>query len=159
MSTPLILWILIFLSSCEYVVAQEQLAALLGLNGTTTRIPVTSIAAFAANVDTEAANKQFCNYLCQEIGVVEDIIRQKEDKILEILSSQGMVAGSQICGSDIGDKDQVLEMAYHQYCKDLYRIGFTEDLIPPKARILEILRSQPVAASSQSSGRSTGDKG
>ena len=83
------------------------------------------------------------------------MIQQKKDEILEILRSQGMVASSQIqvTGRDTGDKDRVLEVAYHKYCKDLHRMGFTEDLIPPKAKILEILRSQGVVASSQSGGR------
>ena len=111
-----------------------------------TRIPVSSIATFAANPDIEEAYKQFGEGLNQ-IGVTEDMIRQKEDKILEILRSQDMVASSPIGGSDTRDKDQVLETAYHEYCSDLYRMGFTKNLIPPKAAILEILRSRGVVAS------------
>ena len=145
------LWILTCLSSCEYAVVQAQLAILLGLDSTSTRIPINSIAAFAANADPEIAYDQFCNDLCQ-IGITEDIIWQKKDGILEILRSQGMVAKSPIGGSGTSDKDQVLEAAYHEYCNDLYRMGFTEDLMPPKARVLKILRSRGIVSSSQSGG-------
>ena len=131
------------------------MAALLGLHGPTSRISVTSIAAFAMNANTKIAFDQFCKDLCQ-IGITEDIIRLKEDEILEILTSQGMVAASsQFCGNDTGDNDQVLEMAYHEYYNDLYRMGFTKDLIPPKAKILEILRSRGVVTS----GTNTKEKG
>ena len=147
--------ILILLYSCQYIEVQAQLAALLRFHAI--GIPVSSIATFAANPDIEVAYKQFCEGLNQ-IGVTEDMIQQKEGEILEILRSQDMVASSQICGNDAGDKDQVLETAYYEYCEDLHRMGFTEDLIPPKARILEILRSRGVVASSQS-GRTTEDEG
>ena len=131
------------------------MAALLGL-GTNS---VTSIAAFAATANTETAFEQFCKELYQ-IGATEDMIRQKEDKILEILSSQGMAASSQIGDDDTGDKDTgdkdpVLEAAYEEYCKDLYRIGVTEGLIRQKeGEIREILRSRGMVTSSN-----TGDKG
>ena len=124
----------------------------------TTRIPVSSIATFAANPDIEVAYKQFCEGLNQ-IGVIEDMVQQKKGEILEILRSQCMVASIQICGNDTGDKDQVLETAYHKFCEDLYQMGLTKDDIPPKARILEILRSRGVVGSSQSGGRNTGDTG
>ena len=75
------------------------------------------------------------------------MIRQKEHQIHAILKSQGIVVSSRIGGSD---KDQALEMAYHDYCKHLYEIGFTEDLIPPKDTIIEILRSRGMLASTQS---------
>ena len=150
------LWILIFLSSCEYVVVQTQLAVLLGLHGTNTRIPVNSIATFAANSNLEIASKQFCEDLCQ-IGITEEIIRQKEDEILEILRSQGMVS-SQIVASD-RDEDRVLEMAYKQFCEELFQIGVTKALIPPKYKVLGILRSRSKVASCQSGGGNMGDKG
>ena len=143
--------------SCQYIEVQEQLATLLCLPGTNSRIPVTSIAAFVANTGTETAYKQFCNDL-YEVGVTEDMARQNKDEILEILKSQGMVASTQVGCSDIRDK-HALETAYHEYCKDLYRIGFTEDLIPPKARILAILRSRGMVASSNTGGSNTRDKG
>ena len=82
------------------------------------------------------------------------MIWQKEDQILEILKSQGIVVSSRIGGSD---KDQALEMAYHEYCKHLYEIGFTEALIPPKDSILEILRSRGVVASTQCGDGNTQD--
>ena len=89
------------------------------------------------------------------------MIRDKENKILDILKSHGMVASSQIRDSDrdIGDKDQELETAYKEYCKDLYRIGFTDDMIlQQKDKILGILRSR--GAVSQTGGSSEiGDKG
>ena len=156
--------ILIFLSSCEYAAVQAQLAALLGLCGTNSSIPVPPIASFAANADTEAAYKQFCKYLHQEIGVTDDIIRQKEDEIFEILRSQGMVDCNQIGDSKVRDQDrieqeQLLEMAYKEFCESLYQLGVTEDLQPPKDKILRILRSRGVVASSQTSGRDTEDQG
>ena len=147
-SASLILWILIPLFSCQYTEVQVQLAALLDLDGTTSKISIASIASL------EMAYKQFCNDLSQ-IGVTEDVIRRKGDRILEILKSQGIIASSRTGSSD---KDQVPETAYHEYCKHLYKIGFTEDLIPPKARILEILRSRSVNASSQSGDRNTKDE-
>ena len=137
---------------------QTQLATLLGL-GTNSGISVTSIAAFAATANTETAFEQLCKGLYQ-IGATEDMIRQKEEKILDILTSHGMVASTQISGDDTGDedtedKDPVLEAAYEEYCKDLYRIGVTEDLIRQKeGEIREMLRSRGMVTSSN-----TGDKG
>ena len=157
LSASLILWILIFLCSCEYKEVQAQLATLLGLHGMNSGISVTSIASFAANTNTETAYKQFCKELYR-IGVTEDIIQQEKDKILEILRSQGMVTSSQIGKKDGGDKDQKLEMAYKEYCKDLYRIGFTDDMIQ-KDKILGILRSRGVASSQAGGSSNIGDKG
>ena len=157
------LWILIFLSSCEYAAVQAQLATLLGLRGTNSasRIPVTPIASFAANADTgtETASKQFCEHLHQKFGVAEDIIRQKEDEILEMLRSQGMVDSSQFGRSKVREEDQVLETAYKEFCESLYQLGVTEDMQPPRDKILKILRSRGVVTSSQSGGRNTEDKG
>ena len=110
-----------FLSSCQYIEVQAQLAALLGLHGTNSRISITSIASFAANTNTETAYKQFCKDL-HLIGITGYRIRYKEDEILEILKSQGMVA-SQIVASDTRDEDQVLETAYRQFCEELFQIG------------------------------------
>ena len=152
------LWILIFQSSCQYIEVRAQLAALFNLDGTNPKIPMTPIASFAANTNTEMAYKQFCKDLYQ-IGVNEDMIRQNEDKLLEILRSQDMVASNQIGDSDIEDKNQVLEVAYKEYCKDLYRVGFTDDMLPPKDKILAVLRSRGVITSSQSGSTNTGDKG
>ena len=71
-----------------------------------------------------------------------------------------MAASSQLKGSKVGDQDQELEMAYKKICKNLHRIGATEDMLLPKAKILEILRSRGVVASSRTGGDSnTGDKG
>ena len=152
------LWILTFLPSCEYAVAQAQLAALFGLNGTKS-IPVTLIASFAANDDPKMAYKQLCEGLCQ-IGITGGIIRQKEDKILEILRSQGMVASSRIVASDTrNEEDQIIEAAYEQFCKELFQIGVTEDLIPPRYKVLGILKSRGMVASHQSSGSNMGGKG
>ena len=180
LSTSLILHILIFQSSCEYTKVQAQLVVLLGPHGTNSRIPVTPIASFAANTNTEAAYKQFCNDLSQprhtekctrvltlkkkkkndlsQLGVTENIIWQKEDKIREILKSQGMVGRSQIDDNNVGDQDQ-LETAYQELCKELYQIGITKDLIPPKDRVLGILRSRRMVASGQSDGSDIGDTG
>ena len=151
---------LTFQSSCEYMEVQARLTALLGFHGTAyPRISVTSIAAFAANTNPEVAFKQLQKDLYQ-LGVPEDLIQKKEDKIREILKSQGMVARRQIVSSDTGDKDQELETAYKESCKHLYELGFTEDLIPPKPRVLKILKSRVAVArsvvASQSGG---GDKG
>ena len=159
MSASLILEILILQSSCDYIEAHAQLTTLLGLPGTPkSRISVTSIAAFAANTntDTETAYIQFCKDL-YEIGVPEDLIQKKEDEIRGILESQGMVASSQVGSSDTGDdKDQILETAYEEYCKALFQAGFTADMLPPKDKILRVLRARLIAANSQSDG---GDKG
>ena len=144
---------------------QAQLAALLGLCGTAnSRIPITSIVCFAANTDTKTAYKQFCNDLYQ-IGVTEDMVQGKEDRILEILRSQSMVASSQIRGSNARDQDQVLDIlgaAYKRFFQDLHHIGVTEEdmlLLPPKDKILEILRSRGILASNQSGGSNSGYKG
>ena len=155
--------ILICLSSCEYVVTQAQLTALFALDTVSTLnsanpIPITPIASFAAKADTETAYKQFCKDLCQ-IGITEDIIRQKEDKILEVLKSQGMVSNSQIVASDTREEDQVLEAAYKQFCEELLQIGVTEDLILPKYKVLGILKSRVKVASRQSGGSNMGDQG
>ena len=143
-----------FLSSCEYIAVQEQLAVLLG---TTSRISIASIATFAANTNTntntETAYKQFCQDLSS--WAPEDLIQKHGDEIREILKSQGMIASSQIA-SDTGD---VLETAYEEYCEDLYRVGFTVDMLPPKDKILQVLRSRGVVASSQSGGRDKGQLG
>ena len=135
------------------------------------KISVTSIAAFAANAsaNTETAFEQFCKGLYQT-GATKDMIRQKEDKILEILTSHGMVASSQIGGSgtgdednedkDDGDKDEVLEAAYTEYCKDLQSMGMTEDMIRQnEGKIREVLRSRGMVADSNAGGSSIGDKG
>ena len=133
---------------------------LLGLHGTNfTTVPVTSIASFAANTKTEIAYKQFCKDLYQ-IGVTEDIIQQKKGQILKILKSQGMVTSSPI--DNIGDEDQVLEIletAYKELCESLCHTRVTEDMLLPKDKIIEILRSRGVVANSQTGGKNTGDKG
>ena len=133
------------------------MAALLGFHS---GISVTSIASFAANSNTEMAYKHFCKDLYR-IGVTEDIVQQKGDEILEILRSQGMVApSSQIGGSDIEEKDQVLEVAYKEYCKNLYKIGFTDKMIlQQKDEILGILRSRGMVASSNTRGSNIRDEG
>ena len=121
------------------------MATLLGLHGTAnSRISIASIASLTTNT-TETAYKQFYNDLYR-IGVTEDMVRQKEDEILEILRSQGMVASSHI--GDSG-KDHVLEAAYKDYCKVLYRMGFTTNMIlREKDEILRILRSRGMVARS-----------
>ena len=86
------------------------------------------------------------------------MVREKEDKILEILRSQGMVS-SQIAVNNIREEDQVLEAAYKQFCGELLQIGVTEDLILPKYKVLGILKSRVKATSRQSDGGNIGDKG
>lgn len=83
------------------MVAQTQLTTILGLDSSNSRIPLSSIASFAANPNTEIAYKQFCGDV-YEIGVTEDMIHQQEDNILEILRSQGMITRSQTSGSNSG---------------------------------------------------------
>ena len=121
---------------------------------------MTSIAAFAANTNIETAYTQLCEELYQ-IGVPKDLIQKNEDEIREILKSQDMVARIQISSSDTRDKDQALETAYQEYCKDLYRVGFTDDMLPPKDKILRVLRSRGVGmvASSQGGGKDKGQLG
>ena len=88
------------------------------------------------------------------------MVRQKEDEILEILRSQGIISSSQIGDNGNGGKDHVLEAAYKSYCDDLYRMGFTEDMIlQQKDQILGILRSRDTVARSNISGSSIEDKG
>ena len=79
----------------------------LGLHRTGSRISVTSIASVVENVNTREAYKEFCGNL-HRIGVTEDMIRQKEREILKILRPQGMVAGSQVGGSNIRNQGQFL---------------------------------------------------
>ena len=120
---------------------------------------MTSIGSFAANTDTDTAYRQFCQDL-DRVGVSEVVMRQKEDKILEILRSQDMVASGESSGSDIEDQDRELEAAYEQFCKDLYNVGMTKALMPPKDEILKMLKSRGMVSSSQTGGSSnTGDKG
>ena len=125
------------------------MAALLGLHGTiNSGISTTSIASFAANTNTniETAYKQFCDDLYR-IGVPKDMIQQNKDKIFEILRSQDMVASNQI---DVRGKERVLEAAYKEHCRSLYRLGFTDNMIlQQKDEILRILRSRIMAASSK----------
>lgn len=83
------------------------MTAALGLHRTTSRVSVTSIASFAENTNTREAYKQFCKNLYQ-IGVTEDMIRQKEQEILEILKSQTKVASTQLSSNSIGDQAQLL---------------------------------------------------
>ena len=135
---------------------QAQLNALLGLHGTAnSRISITSIASFAANT-TETAYEQFCKDLYQ-VGVTEDMLRWKEDRILDILRSQGMVASREVGHSNVRKQ---LETAHLELCQDLYQAGVTEVMLP---NILRILRSRGMIrgmiAGSQSGGRNTGDKG
>ena len=91
----------IFHFSCAYIEIQKQLATILGLHHTNSEISVTSIASFAANTDTQAAYTQFCKDLYQ-IGVKEGTILQKENEILDVFKSQGMVS------NDIRDQGQLL---------------------------------------------------
>ena len=137
-----------YYSSCEYTEVQAQLTAILGPNS---RISVNSIASFATSTNTDTAYKQFCKEL-DKAGVTEDVLCQKEDEILEILGSHGMVASSESDDSVIGDQDQVLEAAYKQFCEDLYKMGITEAFMPPKYEILRILRSRGMVSSSQTGG-------
>ena len=143
----------IYYCSWEYTEVQAQLTALLSLHGTSSGISVTSIAAFAANTNTDTAYRQFCKDL-DRVGVTEDVIRQKEDKILEILNSKGMVTSGGSDGSNIEDQEEVLETAYQQFCKGLYEAGMAEAWMPPKHEILKKLKSQVV-----SSSQTGGDKG
>ena len=147
-------------SSCEYFEVQARLAAVLGLHGTNSQISVTSIASLAANTNTNTAYRQFCKDLGRA-GVTEDVIRQKEDKVLQILRSQGIVAGSENSGSNIGDQvDEVLEAAYKQFCEDLHQVGIAEASMPAKDKVLELLRSRGMASSSKIGGSSDiGDEG
>ena len=94
------------------------------------------------------AYKQFCGDLYQ-IGVTEDIVQLKKDEILDALRAQRIIASGGIGGSDIADQDQLLEMAYKEYCEDLYRMGFTDKMIlQQQDEILGILRSRGMATSS-----------
>lgn len=55
-----------------------------------------------ANTDTKAAYTQFCKDLSQ-IGVKEYTILQKENEILDVFKSQGIVS------SDVRDQGQLLD--------------------------------------------------
>ena len=86
----------------------------------------------------------------------------KKDEILDAFRSQRMIAssendaGSEVGGSDIEEKDEVLEMAYKEYCEGLYRIGFTDNMIlQQRDEILGILRSRGMVTST----KKTEDKG
>ena len=79
---------------------QAQLTSVLGLHRTSSKVSVISIASFVKDADTRRAYRQFCKNLHQ-IGVTEDMIRQKENEILEVLRSQSTAASSQIGSSNI----------------------------------------------------------
>ena len=79
---------------------QAQLTAVLGLHRTSSKVSIISIASFVKDADTRRAYRQFCKNLHQ-IGVTEDMIRQKENEILEVLRSQSTAASSQISSSNI----------------------------------------------------------
>ena len=55
---------------------------------------MTSITSLAANPNTQAAYKQFCKDLCQG-GVAEAMVQRKENEILDVLKSHGMIANNQ----------------------------------------------------------------
>ena len=99
--------------------------------------------------------KHFCKDLCQ-IGITEEIIRRKENKILEILKSQGMVASSQIIASDTTEEDRQLEVAYKQLYEELFQIGVPEALIPPKYKVLDVLKCRCKVASGASNTEEKG---
>lgn len=86
---------------------RTQLNSVLGLHRTSSRVSVTSIASFAETADTTNAYRRFCENLYQS-GVTEDMVRQKEKEILEILRPQRVVASSQVENSNIGDQSQLL---------------------------------------------------
>ena len=87
-------------------------------------------------------------------------MHQKKDKILEILRSLGIVASGGSDGSNIEDQDQELETAYEQFCQGLYEAGMTKALMPPKDKILKMLKFRGMVSSSQTGGSgNTGDKG
>ena len=70
---------------------QSRLTDVLGLHRTNSTISLTSLASFGDNTNARKAYKQFRKYL-DNIGVTEDMIRQNEKEILEILGSQRVVA-------------------------------------------------------------------
>lgn len=86
---------------------QARLTDIFSLHHTDSRISVNSIASFAENVNTRKAYKQFCRNLYQ-VGVTENMIRQKEKEILEIFRTKSIVASSQTGDSNIGNQGQSL---------------------------------------------------
>lgn len=78
----------VFYRSCDYLGCQTQLAAILGH-----QISIASIASFSAKTGTKAAYKKFCEEL-YGCGVTKDLVRRKEDEIIDTLRSQGMIAGN-----------------------------------------------------------------
>ena len=76
---------------------QARLTAVLGLHRTSSKVSINSITSFVQVKDTGGAYRQFCETLHQ-IGVTEDMIRQKENEILEILRP---AVSSQISSSNI----------------------------------------------------------
>ena len=80
------------------------MAAALGISHTGPRIPITSIASFVANTNTQEAYKQLYGDLNQ-LGVLEHIIHLEEDKILDILKSR-IVGSKNIGGSGIRHRGQ-----------------------------------------------------
>lgn len=71
-----------------------------------------------------------------------------------------MVSNQIVATSDTTDReDHILETAYKQFCEELFHIGVTEDLIPPKYKVLGILRSRAKVASPQGGGGNNGNKG
>ena len=100
--------------SCEYLEAQVQLNAVLNISSHS-GISMTSIASFAANPNIHEAYKQACQDVYQN-GVKRATVRQNEEKILEILRSQGMMASK--C-RNAGDRGQSMQAVPYTYIQPL----------------------------------------
>ena len=76
-----------------------------------------------------------------------------------------MVDSNQIGRNQMGDqgwkldRERMVEKAYKEFYETLYRLGVTEDILPPIDNMLRTLRSRGVAASSQSATEDKGQSG
>ena len=70
-----------------------------------------------------------------------------------------MVSNEVVASDTRDEEDQILETAYKQFCEELLQIGVTEDLIPPKYKVLGVLKSRAKVASRQSGGGNMGGNG
>ena len=84
---------------------QGQLADILGLYSTSSRVLFNSIVSFDGSINTKSGYKKFCSSL-YEMGVTAEILRLKKREILNIFKPQNTATSSQTDDSTIKDQSQ-----------------------------------------------------
>ena len=89
---------------------QSQMAGVLGLHRTTSRVSLTSL---PGSVNTKKAYKRFCKNLLQ-MGVTSDMIAQREGDILNMLNQpQDIDTGPSVRGNGSGNNSaQLITVSY-----------------------------------------------